>query len=97
VRLTRAIPDALRARAIGAAAGLQTAQEVAVLAAGALAEAAPPSAAIGWCGAPGSLDAALVGLGCRPQNAPAMPSTVEEPSAGTPSAGDRTGGTHAAG
>jgi hypothetical protein len=47
VAFTRAVPDALRARAIGlASAGLQTAQGLGVLLAGAIAEAIPPADAV---------------------------------------------------
>jgi MFS family permease len=67
VRFTQAVPDDLRARAIAvASAGLQTAQGLGVLIAGAFAEVVPPSAAVGICGALGSLGAAVVGLAARP-------------------------------
>jgi hypothetical protein len=70
VRYTQAVPDYLRARAIAvASAGLQTAQGLGVLAAGAIADAVPPSIAVGICGALGSLGTAAVGLTCRPATA----------------------------
>jgi MFS family permease len=67
VRFARLAPDPVRGRAIGvASAGLQTAQGLGVLAAGALADVVRPSLAIGLCGAAGTLTALLVGLTCRP-------------------------------
>jgi MFS family permease len=67
VELTRAVPDELRARAAGAAAaGLQTAQGLGVLLAGAIAEVVPPSASIALCAAAGSSCAIVIGLVCRP-------------------------------
>ncbi len=67
IRFTQLAPDPLRGRAIGvASAGLQTAQGLGVLAAGALADLVHPSTAIGLCGAAGTLTALLIGLTCRP-------------------------------
>jgi predicted MFS family arabinose efflux permease len=63
VEFGRTVPDALRGRAIGVtAAGLQTAQGVGVLAAGAAADALPPSTVIALCGGTGALLAALIGV-----------------------------------
>jgi hypothetical protein len=72
VALARAVPDDLRARTIGvAAAGLQSAQGLGVLLAGALAEVMPPSASIALCSAAGSSCAIVISLACRPGAAPA--------------------------
>jgi MFS family permease len=72
VALTRAVPDHLRARATGvASAGLQTAQGLGVLLAGAIAEVLPPSASIAICAATGSASAILISLTCRPSTPPA--------------------------
>ncbi|MEU6246588.1 MFS transporter [Glycomyces sp. NPDC047010] len=61
VRFVQLVPDGMRARAVGfAAAGLQTAQGLGMVAAGALAEAMPPSTAIAVCGAAGSLGALAI-------------------------------------
>lgn len=69
-RFVTAVPDTVRARAIGAAsAGLQTAQGLGVLLAGALAEATRPSVAVAVCGAAGTLGAAVLALVCRPDRA----------------------------
>jgi predicted MFS family arabinose efflux permease len=71
IRFTRAVPDALRARAVGvASAGLQTSQGLAFLLAGAVADAVAPAVVIAGCGALGSLIAALLGLCCRPHTVP---------------------------
>jgi len=71
VAVTRAVPE-LRARTIGvAAAGLQTAQGLGVLLAGALAEVMPPSASIALCAAAGSTCATVISMACRPGAAPA--------------------------
>ncbi|MBV9854190.1 MAG: MFS transporter, partial [Streptosporangiaceae bacterium] len=70
VAFTRAVPDAFRARAIGvASAGLQTAQGVGVLLAGAIAEMVPPSASIALCAALGTAGAAAISLLCDPGGA----------------------------
>lgn len=62
----RLVPDDRRAGAIGvASAGLQTAQGLGVLAAGALAEAVRPSVAVGVCGAAGSAAVVLLGAVLR--------------------------------
>lgn len=67
VTLTRSVADDIRARATGvAAAGLQTAQGLGVLLAGAIAEFVPPSAGIAICGAAGSAGAVVIGLVCHP-------------------------------
>jgi MFS family permease len=67
VALSRAVPDDLRARTIGvAAAGLQTAQGLGVLLAGALAEVMSPAASIALCAAAGSACAILISVACRP-------------------------------
>jgi MFS family permease len=67
VALTRAVPDDLRARAMGVvSAGLQTAQGLGVLLAGAIAEVVPPSAGIAICAATGSLCSMVISLACRP-------------------------------
>jgi predicted MFS family arabinose efflux permease len=67
VALSRAVPDDLRARTIGvAAAGLQTAQGLGVLLAGALAEVMSPAASIAICSAAGSACAMLISVACRP-------------------------------
>jgi predicted MFS family arabinose efflux permease len=67
VALTRAVPDDLRARTTGvAAAGLQTAQGLGVLLAGALAEVMSPAASIAICSAAGSACATLISVACRP-------------------------------
>jgi predicted MFS family arabinose efflux permease len=72
VALTRAVPDHLRARATGVvSAGLQTAQGLGVLLAGAMAEILPPSASITICAATGSACAILISLTCRPGTPPA--------------------------
>jgi MFS family permease len=69
VAFTRAVPDALRGRAIGAAsAGLQTAQGLGVLMAGAIAEIIPPSASIAVCAAAGVAGAAVIGFGWLPRS-----------------------------
>jgi MFS family permease len=66
VTLTRAVPDALRARVTGVvSAGLQTAQGLGVLIAGAVAEVLPPSASIAVCAAGGAVGAIGITLGCR--------------------------------
>jgi hypothetical protein len=63
VEFGRAVPDALRARAIGvAAAGLNTALGVGILAAGAAADVLAPSTVVGLCGATGSALAVLIGI-----------------------------------
>jgi hypothetical protein len=63
VEFGRTVADGLRGRAIGfTAAGLQTAQGVGVLAAGAAADVLPPSTVIGLCGATGAVLAALIGI-----------------------------------
>jgi hypothetical protein len=65
VKLTSAIPDGLRGRTIGvAAAGLQTAQGLGVLLAGAITEIVPPSASIAVCGLLGTAGAIAISLGC---------------------------------
>lgn len=70
-RFVTAVPDALRARAIGAAsAGLQTAQGLGVLLAGVLAEAFQPSVAVALCGAAGTVGAAVLAYTCRPGRVP---------------------------
>lgn len=57
---TRAVPDDRRGQAVGlASAGLQTAQGLGVLAAGALAEVLPPSLTVAACGAAGTACALL--------------------------------------
>jgi predicted MFS family arabinose efflux permease len=67
VALSRAVPDDLRARTLGvAAAGLQTAQGLGVLLAGALAEVMSPAASIAICSAAGSACAMLISVACRP-------------------------------
>lgn len=67
VMFTRAVPDRLRARAIGfAAAGLQTAQGLGIALAGFLADAVPPSVAIALCGLAGSLGAIAIAIALRP-------------------------------
>src|SRR3984893_8589241 len=67
VALTRAVPDDLRARTTGvAAAGLQTAQGLGVLLAGALAEVMSPAASIALCAAAGSACAIVIRVACRP-------------------------------
>jgi MFS family permease len=67
VAFTRAVPDAIRARAIGlASAGLQTAQGLGVLLAGAIAEAIPAADAIAVCGAAGVAGTIAVSLTCHP-------------------------------
>jgi MFS family permease len=77
VAVTRAVPDVLRARTIGvAAAGLQTAQGLGVLLAGALAEVMPPSASIALCAAAGSTCATVISMACRPGAAPADSGTA---------------------
>jgi MFS family permease len=65
VTLTNAIPDGLRGRTIGvAAAGLQTAQGLGVLLAGAIAEIVPPSASIAACALLGTVGATAISLAC---------------------------------
>jgi MFS family permease len=77
VAFTRAVPDAIRARAIGlASAGLQTAQGLGVLLAGAIAEAIPPADAIAVCGAAGVAGAIVIALTCRPGSARPAAATV---------------------
>jgi MFS family permease len=67
VAFTRAVPDAIRARAIGlASAGLQTAQGLGVLLAGAIAEAIPAADAIAVCGAAGVAGTIVISLTCHP-------------------------------
>lgn len=67
VALTRAVPDDLRARTTGvAAAGLQTAQGLGVLLAGALAEVMSPAVSIALCAAAGSACAIVIRVACRP-------------------------------
>jgi MFS family permease len=68
--LTQSVPDAIRGRTVGiAAAGLQTAQGLGALLAGAIAAAIPPSASIAICAAAGSAGALAIGLMCRPGQA----------------------------
>lgn len=63
---TQAVPDGRRGQTIGlASAGLQTAQGLGVLAAGALAEVLPPSVAVAVCGAAGSACALLAARAWR--------------------------------
>jgi predicted MFS family arabinose efflux permease len=63
VALTEAVPDGGRAGALGVvSAGLQTAQGLGVLLAGALAEAMPPSASIAVCAALGTCGAVFIAL-----------------------------------
>jgi MFS family permease len=70
VALTRAVPDDLRARTTGvAAAGLQTAQGLGVLLAGALAEVISPAASIALCAAAGSACTTVISVACRPGRA----------------------------
>jgi MFS family permease len=82
VAFTRAVPDAIRARAIGlASAGLQTAQGLGVLLAGSIAEAIPPADAIAVCGAAGVAGAIVISLTCHPGGArsiDAVPHPVPE-------------------
>jgi len=67
VALSRAVPDDIRARTIGvAAAGLQTAQGLGVLLAGAVAQVVSPAASIALCAAAGSVCAILISSLCRP-------------------------------
>ncbi|MBO0808109.1 MAG: MFS transporter [Actinobacteria bacterium] len=70
---TLTVPDALRARAIGAAsAGLQTSQGLGVLLAGAVAQVISPSASIAVCAAAGVAGAVLIALTMlRPRRRPA--------------------------
>jgi MFS family permease len=87
VRFTRAVPDALRGRAIGvASAGLQTAQGLGVLLSGALAELVAPSTAIAICAAAGCAGALAIGLATTaPVSArPQQISTSAEKPAGEP-------------
>jgi hypothetical protein len=88
VAFTRAVPDAIRARAIGlASAGLQTAQGLGVLLAGAIAEAIPPADAIAVCGAAGVAGAIVIALTCRPGAArPAAATGADARAAATPAA-----------
>jgi MFS family permease len=66
VTYVRRVPDERRGRAAGvASAGLQTAQGVGVLAAGALAELMAPSTAIGVCAAVGVVLAVLLATAAR--------------------------------
>jgi predicted MFS family arabinose efflux permease len=66
VRLAQFIPDDMRSRAIGfAAAGLQTAQGLAIAIGGMLAQAIAPSAAIGICAATGAVIALTISLTSR--------------------------------
>jgi hypothetical protein len=68
VAYTKAVPDAIRARAIGlASAGLQTAQGLGVLLAGAIAEAVPPADAIALCGLAGIAGAIVIAVTCGPR------------------------------
>jgi predicted MFS family arabinose efflux permease len=69
---TVTVPNAVRARAIGvASAGLQTAQGLGVLLAGAIAEVSWPSLAVAVCGAAGAAGAAAISLLLlRPRGAP---------------------------
>jgi hypothetical protein len=70
VALTQAVPDDVRARTAGvAAAGLQTAQGLGILLAGAIAEVTPPSASVALCAAAGSSCAIVVSVTCRPSAA----------------------------
>jgi hypothetical protein len=70
VAFTRAVPDAIRARAIGvAAAGLQTTQGLGALLAGAIAGVIRPSASIAACAALGVCGAVIITLVCRPDAA----------------------------
>jgi MFS family permease len=65
VAFTNAVPDGLRGRAIGvASAGLQTAQGLGVLLAGAIAELVPPSASIAVCALLGAGGATVISLTC---------------------------------
>jgi len=71
VQFARAVPDALRARAIGvASAGFDTAQGIGVLLAGAIAQALTPSLAIAICAAGGMVAVTLVHVTCQPSAAP---------------------------
>jgi predicted MFS family arabinose efflux permease len=68
VAIARAVPDVVRARTIGiVAAGLQTAQGLGVLLAGAIAAVLPPSSAIAICAAAGTAGATVIGLSLRPR------------------------------
>jgi hypothetical protein len=63
--IAQAVPDGLCGRAIGvASAGLQTAQGLGVLLAGAIAELAPPSASITVCALLGAGGAIVISLTC---------------------------------
>lgn len=80
VALTRSVPDEVRGRALGvASAGLQTAQGLGVLLAGAIAEVMPPSASIAICAVAGSAGAIIISLACRPASthAPALTTPAE--------------------
>jgi hypothetical protein len=82
VQLTNAIPDGLRGRTIGvAAAGLQTAQGLGVLLAGAVAEFVPASASIAVCALLGTAGAIAISLGCGLAGAsrPAAQKSAEYP------------------
>ncbi|WP_378211952.1 MFS transporter [Actinoallomurus acaciae] len=72
---TVTVPNAVRARAIGvASAGLQTAQGLGVLLAGAIAQVSRPSLSVGVCGAAGAVGtAAIVLVLLRPRGHPAAP------------------------
>jgi MFS family permease len=67
VAIARAVPDALRARVVGLiSAGLQTAQGLGVLLAGAIAAVLPPASSIAICAAAGSAGAIIIRLALRP-------------------------------
>jgi MFS family permease len=82
VTLTSAIPDGLRGRVIGvAAAGLQTAQGLGVLLAGAFTEILPPSASIALCGLLGTAGATAISLSCGLAGPPRRASAPGPPGA----------------
>jgi MFS family permease len=69
VALTESVPDGVRASTLGVvSAGLQTAQGLGILLAGALAEVLPPSASIALCAALGTCGAAIISVIMRRGN-----------------------------
>lgn len=66
VAITRAIPDAIRARTVGVvSAGLQTAQGLGILLSGAVSAVMSPAASIAVCAAAGSFGAVLISFWLR--------------------------------